>query len=101
MVNMQEDCQFLKDLEAQDNPDGASRMALYNLAVSVGQVKLFSKGIKPNRHWRLKDVKYYFGLVGGTDKILSQLEQLQDIINAKETYSVKNNLNINLSNERS
>ena len=90
MVNMQEDCQFLKDLEAQDNPDGASRMALYNLAVSVGQVKLFSKGIKPNRHWRLKDVKNYFGLVGGTNKVLGQLEQLQAIIN-----------DINLSNERS
>ena len=95
MVNMQEDCQFLKDLDAGD------KMALYNLAVSVGQVKLFSKGIKPTQRWRLKDVKYYFGLVGGTNKILSQLEQLQDIINAKETYSVKNNLNINLSNERS
>ena len=95
MVNMQENCEFLKDLDA------GNKMALYNLAVSVGQVKLFSKGIKPSRHWRLKDVKYYFGLVGGTDKILSQLEQLQDIINAKETYSVKNNLNINLSNERS
>ena len=94
MVNMAEDCEFLKDLDA------GNKMALYNLAVSVGQVKLFSKGIKPSRHWRLKDVKYYFGLVGGTDKILSQLEQLQDIINAKETYSVKNNLNINLSNER-
>ena len=90
MVNMQEDCQFLKDLEAQDNPDGASRMALYNLAVSVGQVKLFSKGIKPNRHWRLKDVKNYFGLVGGTNKVLGQLEQLQAIIN-----------DINLTNERS
>ena len=90
MVNMQEDCQFLKDLEAQDNPDGASRMALYNLAVSVGQVKLFSKGINPNRHWRLKDVKNYFGLVGGTNKVLGQLEQLQAIIN-----------DINLTNERS
>ena len=89
MVNMQEDCQFLKDLEAQDNPDGASRMALYNLAVSVGQVKLFSKGIKPSRHWRLKDVKNYFGLSGGSSKILAQLEQLQTIIN-----------DINLSNER-
>ena len=94
MVNMAEDCEFLKDLDA------GNKMALYNLAVSVGQVKLFSKGIKPNRHWRLKDVKYYFGLVGGTDNILIKLEQLQDIINAKETYSVKNNLNINLSNER-
>jgi len=95
MVNMAENCQFLKDL------DTGNKMALYNLAVSVGQVKLFSKGIKPTQKWRLKDVKNYFGLVGGTDKILGQLEQLQDIINEKETYSIKNNLNIDLTNERS
>ena len=90
MVNMDENCQFLKDLEAQGSAEGANKIALYNLAVSVGQVELFSKGIKPSRHWRLKDVKNYFGLVGGTDKILSQLQQLQTIIN-----------DINLSNERS
>ena len=86
---MQEDCQFLKDLETPNNFGGTNK-ALYNLAVCTGQVELFSKGIKPSRHWRLKDVKNYFGLVGGTDKILSQLEQLQAIIN-----------DINLSNERS
>ena len=94
MVNMAEDCEFLKDLDA------GNKMALYNLAVSVGQVKLFSKGIKPTQRWRLKDVKNYFGLVGGTDKILDQLEQLQEIINEKETYGIKNNLNINLNDER-
>ena len=83
MVNMQENCEFLKDLDA------GNKMALYNLAVSVGQVKLFSKGIKPTQKWRLKDVKNYFGLVGGTDKILCQLKQLQLIID-----------DINLTNER-
>ena len=74
MVNMNEDCQFLKELNA------GNKLALYNLAICVGQVKLFSKGIKPTQRWRLKDVKNYFGLVGGTDKILSQLKQLQEII---------------------
>ena len=89
IVNMVEGCQFMKDLEKQSNQIEGARFALYNLAVCVGQVKLFSKGIKPNRHWRLKDVKNYFGLSGGTNKILAQLEQLQTIIN-----------DINLSNER-
>ena len=46
MVNMDENCQFLKDLEAQGSAEGASKIALYNLAVSVGQVELFSKGIR-------------------------------------------------------
>ena len=71
---MAEDCQFLKELNA------GNKMALYNLAVCKGQVKLFSKGIKPTQKWRLKDVKNYFGLSGGTDKILCQLKQLQTII---------------------
>jgi len=90
IINMVEGCQFMRDLENQTNAQGATNLALYNLAVCVGQVKLFSKGIKPSRHWRLKDVKNYFGLSGGTDKVLAQLEQLQTIIN-----------DINLSNERS
>ena len=85
---MNEDCQFLKDLNTAKNFGGLSK-GLYNLAVCKGQVKLFSKGIKPTRFWRLKDVKNYFGLVGGTNKILSQLEQLDTIIK-----------DINLTNER-
>ena len=89
IINMNEDCKFIRDLEKQQSAQGAANLALYNLAVCVGQVKLFSKGIKPSRYWRLKDVKNYFGLSGGTDKILAQLEQLQTIIN-----------DINLSNER-
>ena len=89
IVNMVEGCQFMKDLEKQSNQIDGAKFALYNLAVCVGQLKMFSKGIKPSRHWRLKDVKNYFGLSGGTNKILAQLEQLQTIIN-----------DINLSNER-
>ena len=65
-VVMNDNCQFIRDLENQTNAQGATNLALYNLAVCVGQLKLFSKGIKPSRHWRLKDVKNYFGLSGGT-----------------------------------
>ena len=88
MVNMNENCQFLKDLNTAKNFGGMSK-GLYNLAICKGQVQLFSKGIKPTQRWRLKDVKNYFGLVGGTNKILSQLEQLDAIIK-----------DINLTNER-
>jgi len=88
MVHMREDCQFLKDLDTAKNFGGLSK-GLYNLAVCKGQVKLFSKGIKPTRHWRLKDVKNYFGLVGGTNKILAQLEHLHNVI-----------ADINLTSER-
>ena len=89
MVNMREDCQFLKDVNGSENFGGLSK-GLYNLIVCKGQVKLFSKGIKPTKNWRVTDVKGYFGLVGSTEKILAQLEQLQTIIK-----------DINLTNERS
>ena len=97
MVNMREDCQFLKDVNGAENFGGMSK-GLWNLAVCKGQVKLFSKGIKPTKNWRLKDVKNYFGLSGGTNKVLAQLTQLQAIITGKYIISHKD---INLTNERS
>ena len=99
MVNMNENCQFLKDLNTAKNFGGMSK-GLYNLAICKGQVQLFSKGIKPTQRWRLKDVKIYFGLVGGTDKILSQLEQLHEIVMIKKNIPTTRDVNINLTNER-
>ena len=77
-VMMREDCRFLQDLENKDNYN--VNKGRYNLICSIRDIKLFVGGMKPHRHWRFKDVKDYFGLSGGTDKILSQLEQLQTII---------------------
>jgi len=99
MVNMNEDCQFLKDLHTAKNFGGMSK-GLYNLAICKGQVQLFSKGIKPTRRWRLKDVKRYFGLVGGTNKILSQLEQLHEIVSIKKNIPTTKEVHINLNSER-
>jgi hypothetical protein len=33
-------------------------------------------GMVPNRHWRLKHVKEYFGLKGNKESILAQLEEM-------------------------
>jgi hypothetical protein len=59
--------------------------AYYNLCISVRDVSLFSKGIKAHRFWRLKDVKRYFGVTGGTLKVLEQLQAMQ-----KSYYENKN-----------
>jgi hypothetical protein len=68
--------------------------AYYNLCISVRDVSLFSKGIgrmeggkgiKAHRFWRLKDVKRYFGVTGGTLKVLEQLQAMQ-----KSYYEDKN-----------
>ena len=55
-------------------------MGLWNLSVCVGQVKMFSMGIKPSRHWRLKDVKNYFGISGNTETILEKLNHINKIV---------------------
>jgi hypothetical protein len=77
-VNMDDDCQFLADLN--DN----NHIGIYNLITSVGGVRLWIKGIKPNRHWTLKSVKNYFGLKGNAESILEQLETINTIIKDKE-----------------
>lgn len=50
--------------------------AFWNLVVSIRDVGLFCKGIAPNRHWRLKHVKEYFGLKGSKEKIYDQLNEM-------------------------
>ena len=73
-IEINEDCQFIKDL------DGNQRIALFNLATSLGAVKLWTKGIKPSRHWRFNQVKEYFGMNGNAEKFLSKLETLNKVI---------------------
>ena len=46
-ININEDCKFLKDLQSNQ------QMAMWNLITSKGAVKLYTKGIKPNRHWKI------------------------------------------------
>ena len=76
-IEINEDCQFLKDL------DGNQNIALFNLATSLGAVKLWTKGIKPNKHWRFNQVKKYFGMNGNAEKFLGKLETLNNIIKEK------------------
>ena len=73
-IEIDEDCRFLKDL--QDN----QQMAMYNLITSKSAVKLWTKGIKPNRHWRITDVKNYFGMNGNAETLLEKLKVLHKVI---------------------
>jgi len=57
-----------------------SNRAYYNLIVTIrdmsGWVEL---GMKPNRHWRFKDVKKYFGLEGyNKHQVLQILKDCRD-----------------------
>jgi len=76
-IEINEDCRFLKDLE--DN----QQMAIYNLITSKGAVKLWTKGIKPSRHWKISNVKNYFGMNGNAEAFQKKLETLYKILTEK------------------
>ena len=76
---MRQKTQFEKDLDLSMSINGKqSSRGYYNLIVSIRDVKLFSGGLKPHRHWRLKDVKSYFGLTGNAQSILDRLKDFRD-----------------------
>ena len=77
-IDIDADCKFLKDAETNQ------QMAMYNLITSKGAVKLWTKGIKPNRHWKISDVKWYFGMTGNAETLLTKLETLYKIIKESE-----------------
>ena len=74
---MQEQTQYEKDLTNPLSINGAkSSRGYYNLVVSIRDVKLYSKGIKPTRHWRISDVKWYFGIKGNATSLATQLDAM-------------------------
>lgn len=53
---------------------------MYNLIVSKRDMNLFVRGMVAHRHWRFGDVKKYFGLSGGKEKVCLQIEELLAIM---------------------
>lgn len=73
--------QFGKDLSNPMYINGAaSSRGYYNLVVSIRDLRLYTKGIRPHRNWRVTDVKRYFGISGNPAVALSKLEEIKDII---------------------
>lgn len=53
--------------------------AIWNLIVSHRNLKMWcSMGMKPNRHWKVSDVKKYFGLKGSKKTLLAEFEKLKE-----------------------
>ena len=73
-INISEDSRFLIEL------DETPHIAKWNLITSIGALKLWNKGIKPNRHWKISQVKKYFGINGNKKVLLAKLETLNKII---------------------
>ena len=66
--------------------------AMYNLILTRRDVNLYLKDIKPHRGWKIGDVKAYFGIKGGKQKIADQ-------INLLHREFVEPNLNKDNSND--
>jgi len=72
---------FMEDLSSEFSMNGKPMSHGYwNLILSIRDCKLYSKGIKPHRRWRISDVKWYFGIKGGAAKMAETLEAYKDIL---------------------
>tara|TARA_R100000781_G_C4021545_1_gene107338 strand:- start:251 stop:514 length:264 start_codon:yes stop_codon:yes gene_type:complete len=80
-IEIDKDCQFLKDIESKPNYNGVP-LGVYNLITTKGALKLWDKNIigVANRKFRLKDVRKYFGINGNAKTLLYKLETILQII---------------------
>ena len=83
-VDIDEDCQFYKDLVSMDNSQRNYNLGMWHLSLCIRDLKLYCGGIKPNRKWRITPVKKYFGMTGHREVLLEKLHRLNEIINEGE-----------------
>ena len=62
-------------INGKDTPRG-----YYNLLVSIRDCKLYAIGLKPHRHWKISDVKNYFGIKGNATQLATQLEEIKNLL---------------------
>ncbi len=55
-----------------------SNMGYYNLIISIRDLKIWKAGMRPNRHWRITDVKKYFGIAGNVDTLINRLTDFKE-----------------------
>jgi hypothetical protein len=73
--------QFESDFGNELNVNGAPMSKAYwNLILSIRDCKLYSKGIKPHRNWKITHVKAYFGVKGNAVAIAEKLEQYRELL---------------------
>tara|TARA_B110000285_G_scaffold226233_1_gene285655 strand:- start:64 stop:300 length:237 start_codon:yes stop_codon:yes gene_type:complete len=55
-----------------------SNMGYYNLIISIRDLKIWKAGMRPNRHWKITDVKKYFGIAGNVDTLINRLTDFKE-----------------------
>ena len=76
--------QFFKDMTDESKTlnvnNSTMPLGYWNLIISIRDCKLYSKGIKPHRNWKITNVKKYFGLTGDAGKLVVQLEDIKNAL---------------------
>ena len=76
--------QFFKDMTDESKTlnvnNGTMPLGYWNLIISIRDCKLYSKGIKPHRNFKITNVKKYFGLTGDASKLVVQLEEIKNAL---------------------
>lgn len=88
VVKFDQNCRFYQELldeKAVVNINGVSTpRAYYNLILSIRDVSLYAVGMKPHRHWKITDVKKYFGIKGDAKSCKEQLRAMQEVLMPKK-----------------
>jgi len=58
--------------------EDAVNQGWWNLVCSARDLKLWSKGIKAHRRWKVTPVKQYFNISGNKESLVTQILQLQE-----------------------
>ena len=76
--------QFFKDMTDESKTLNVNNrlmpLGYWNLIISIRDCKMYLLGIKPNYHWKISDVKTYFGLTGDVSKLVIQLEDIKSAL---------------------
>lgn len=87
-IQINADSQFFIDMTDETkliNFNGSPMPKGYwNLILTIRDLSMYAKhGMKPHRHWKITDVKKYFGIKGTADSMLEQLTAYKEIISAQ------------------
>jgi hypothetical protein len=59
-------------------------LGYWNLVLTMRDLSMYIRtGLKPHRHWKITDVKRYFGMKGSAQLLLEQLTYYKEIVLAQ------------------
>ena len=69
--------QFEQDLQQPSGIEGITySLGYFNLMLAKRDLALWKEGRKPNKSWKVREVKAYFGIKGGRDKLYADMVEM-------------------------